>query len=246
MTMITADEPIYLFQMGKVGSASLHSTLLECLPNKTLHKHCFEEMTPEDQQELRRRQRENQPVTVITPIREPLARNISGFFQTFKRDTGIEMAEHKWEIAELLALFLSRYPHHESLGWFDVDFRPAMGIDVYAQPFPKQRQWQVYAQGSTRVLVYRSDLGREQQLAIVSDFLGHKIKKWIYTNRAEDKDYAELYKEFCSIVKLPDDYIARLSESRYFRHFWTGEEILAYAGKWRARTDHPPATPEKT
>ena len=227
--------PIYIFQMGKVGSYSLQITLAEYLGNRIVHRHCFEEMSPEEQHLLTSRRSAGLPIQVITPIREPLARNVSAFFQTFKRDTGFELSDRHWGQAELLELFLQRYPHDESLDWFDLSFRPVTGIDIYQEPFPKQQKWVIHEKDSLRILIYRSDLGREEQLTVISDFLGHKIGAWVPANRAEDKDYAGIYRDFCDQTILPESYISRMSDSRFCRHFWSETEIRSNADRWRRR-----------
>ncbi len=221
--------------MGKVGSVSVYSTLAE-QTDKIVHAHCFEEMTAEEQALLLERQCEGLTVNFITPVRDPLARNVSAFFQTFFRDTGHQLSERAWSSDELRELFLQRYPHDESLDWFDLSFRPVTGIDIYAEPFPAQKKWAVYRNGSYRVLVYRTDLDRGEQLEVISGFLGRKIDKWTLGNRAEDKDYAEIYRKFCSQVVLPDSYISRIGGSRLCRHFWSEAEIQQNAEKWRARS----------
>lgn len=235
MVTIQASEPIYIFQMGKVGSVSVQDTLAGSLSNKIVHAHCFEEMSQEDQELLTSRHSAGLPITVITPVREPLSRNVSAFFQTFKRDTGFEFTARPWNQDELLTLFLQRYPHEESLDWFDISFRPMIGLDIYAEPFPRQQKWQVYTRGSFKVLIYRTDLSRQEQLAVIAGFVGCKVDAWIMGNRAEDKDYAEIYRAFCASAILPEDYISRMSASRFYRHFWSEDEINANADRWRRR-----------
>jgi hypothetical protein len=127
--------PIYIFQMGKVGSVSVQATLAGCLPNKIVHAHCYEDMALEEQDLLTSRKKAGLPINVITPVREPISRNISAFFQTFTRDTGFELTDRDWTVDELLELFLKRYPHDESYTWFDVNFKPLIGLDVYSEPF---------------------------------------------------------------------------------------------------------------
>ena len=235
MDKIEASGPIYIFQMGKVGSVSVQDTLAGSLSNKIVHAHCFEEMAREDQELLTSRLGAGLPIHVISPVREPVSRNVSAFFQTFKRDTGFELADRPWKQEELLALFLQRYPHDESLDWFDLSFRPMIGLDIYLESFPRQRKWHVYTRGSFRILIYRTDLSRAEQLAVLAGFVGCKLDAWNMGNRAEDKDYAELYRAFCAQVVLPDDYLSRMSESRYCRHFWSEAEIKANADRWRRR-----------
>ena len=112
-----ASGPIYIFQMGKVGSVSVHDTLAGHVGNKIVHAHCFEEMTREDQELLTSRQHSGLPIQVITPVREPLSRNVSAFFQTFKRDTGFELADRQWNQDELLASWAWRPRPRRCCAW---------------------------------------------------------------------------------------------------------------------------------
>ena len=239
MTENELQAPIYLFQMGKVGSVSLQSTLAAQVNNHIVHAHDYSEMAPADKYALESRRRANLPVSVITPVREPLSRNVSAFFQNFKRDTGFEVADRQWDVDEVRELFLRRYPHQVCLDWFDCQFRPTFGIDVYAQVFPRQQKWATYQTGSIRVLVYRCDLGLSEQLAVLSGFLGRKIDRWVLANRADDKDYAGLYREFTEAAGFPEAYISRMCGSQYCRHFWSEQEIRATAEKWRTQRVHP-------
>lgn len=225
--------PIYLFQMGKVGSASLHSTLSKKYKGIVIHAHTHDTMSEQGKRLLKWSKLLYLPVYVICPVREPLSRNISAFFQNFKRDTNYDFAERDWTVVELRDLFLENYPHNVCLEWFDSNFRPTFGIDVFAKSFPINRKWDVYRRGSIRALVYRSDLEHSEQLDVISRFIGCKIDSWNYSNRSEDKEYSDAYKNFYGSVRLPNIYISIMCKSRYCQHFWSKEEIDAFSKKWK-------------
>ena len=226
--------PIYIFQMGKVGSASLHSTLSQKYKGKVIHAHTYETMAPQAKQVLKWRKRFYLPVYVICPVREPLSRNVSAFFQNFKRDTNYDFSERLWTASELCQLFLENYPHNVCLEWFDNDFRKTFQVDVFAKPFPIHRKWETYRRSSVHVLVYRADLEHTEQLNVISRFIGFKIESWNYSNRSEDKEYRDAYQSFYNSVKLPDVYVSIMCKSRFCRHFWSDEEIAAFSKKWIA------------
>ena len=225
--------PVYLFQMGKVGSSSLRATLAEHLKGHIYHAHTYRSMSLQAQRELRWRRRLRLPVYVICPVRDPVSRNVSSFFQNFKRDTGFETPERSWTTPELVELFLRCYPHNDCLEWFDRNFRGTFGIDVFSEPFPVERKWNVYRRGSVKVLIFRSDLDHAEQLAIVSRFLGCELKKWNYENQAEDKEYRHLYRDFVATARLPELYLTILGGSRFYQRFWSNDEIATQAQKWR-------------
>lgn len=224
--------PIYLFQMGKVGSSSLRATLAERWPGPVFHGHGFEKLCDNGKRVASWRLRLRLPILVISPVREPIARNVSAFFQNFHRDTGFQFADRTWTSAELKELFLKHCRHNVPLEWFDRHLRTAFGVDVFARPFDVDRRWSTYRHRSVRVLVYRADLDRDEQLRVVSRFVGRTIDRWSYDNVAEDKDYAALYADFCATVRLPTSYVRVMCESRYCRQFWSAEEIAQTSARW--------------
>ena len=224
--------PLYIFQMGKVGSSSLKLTLPEYLKGQVVHTHSYNAMSIKHQRLIELRKDLCLPINVICPIREPLSRNVSAFFQNFKRDTGLEFSNHKLEVSELLNLFLENYPHNACLEWFDRHFRPTFNIDVFSEKFPIKRKWNVYKKGSTKVLIYRCDLDKKEQLKVISDFLGVEISKWKYSNISGTKEYNQIYREFCLSAKLPDIYIKLINNSSFCKHFWNEKERIETSKKW--------------
>lgn len=225
--------PVVLFQMGKVGSSSLQTTLTRYTNAPVYHAHSYGKMAPSQQRDVRWRRTLHLPVYVISPIREPIARNVSAFFQNFKRDTGLDLHQKNWSVAELTALFLDHCRHNVCLEWHDAHLRPTFGIDVFAEPFPVERKWQTYRHGSVRCLIYRADLDHACQLEVVSDFLGCRVAAWDYANRSADKEYANIYDAFVESAALPEVYIKLMYESRFARHFWSDAELRDFASAWR-------------
>ena len=224
--------PTYIFQMGKVGSMSLKSTLSEYLKGEVVHSHSYGRMKTRHQKLLTVRKNLHLPIDVICPIREPISRNVSAFFQNFKKYTESDFSQHEWEVTKLLSLFLNNFCHNTCLEWFDHHFRPTFDIDVFAEPFPIERKWNIYRQHSTRALIYRSDLDKEKQLEIISRFLGIKISTWKYDNISENKKYSQIYRDFCLSAKLPDTYIKLMNDSSFCQHFWSEEERRQNSQKW--------------
>ncbi len=217
--------PVFLFQMGKVGSSSLRSTLQAHYPGLVVQAHHKQMLNQREQRILHWRMRLRLPVLVICPVRDPLSRNISAFFQNFKRDTGFDISSKAWTQEELTRLFLRCYPHQVCLEWFDQHLRTLFGLDVLSQPFPIERKWRTYRHRSIRALIYRADLEKEKQLAIISSFIGQSIPAWIYENVSENKDYGKIYKDFVQRVRLPEIYVSLMCQSRFCRTFWSETEI---------------------
>ena len=179
------------------------------------------------------------PLKLICPIREPIARDVSVFFN-FHLQYYRPHLFAKTDLRELEELFLADsrpadaiINHSFALNWFDEHFKPLTRIDIYKQPFPIDRKWQIYRRGFTRVLVYRNDLKRSEQTKLISRFLGIQMDEIRPRNTTKNKDYAEPYSRFRESVKLPEQYIRRMHDSRFAQHFWSQEELKEAADKWR-------------
>ena len=252
---------IYIFQMGKVGSGSIylavHRTFAEQDKGPSQEKrntmlffsHRISLLKRSHRLMVLSRVKLGLPLKAIVPIREPIARDVSAFFHFYCQR--VPSILENTSLRELEELFLAdprpklnsplqpaRWaPHAErqfTLNWFDRHFKPLTRIDVYKQPFPIDRKWQIYRRGFTRVLVYRSDLKRSEQTKLVSDFLGIKLDGVRHEHGSGNLDYAEHYSRFRESTKLPEQYIRRMHDSRFARHFWSPAELKTAADKWRA------------
>ena len=225
--------------MGKVGSRSVQDAIQEFLKNQDedtalVHSHDILIGSPPYRGIILWRAKLGLPLNVICPIREPIARDVSAFF--YRRI----FLPAKTDQGELKELFLSDSnrgdgfaKHQFGLDWLDRQFRHLTRIDVYKEPFPIDRKWQIYRRGFTRVLLYRIDLKQSEQAKLISYFLGIQLGEIKPINRGKDKKYAERYSRFRESVKLPEQYIRRMHDSRFAQHFWSQEELKEAADKWR-------------
>ena len=227
--------PILVFQMGKVGSTSIYESLLRVYPGVVLHAHKFYPRHPN--WKIRRLYgfvvSKKRPLNIISLTREPIGRNISAFFQNFKRDTGVHYAKANIAIEDLGSLFLSRYKHEIPLKWFDKNIQENFGIDVYAAPFP-ECGFATYSNANVRLLVMRCEISDQEKVRAIHAFLGLKHFELVKRNVGEEKEYAQTYREFKNKVKLPPNYIAKFCESRYFKHFYDAAVIEKVKRRWSA------------
>ncbi|RMF29402.1 MAG: hypothetical protein D6759_13910, partial [Chloroflexi bacterium] len=165
---------------------------------------------------------------VITLVRDPIARNISDFFQLI--DWWLPHFLPRYEageatIEEAIATFLERYYHDEPLNWFDIELKASLGIDVFATPFPKSTGYQVYQGEGVDLLVLKLERLDECAPEAFRAFLGVERFELIRANVSSDKMYGDAYRAFVKAIRLPDSYIEQMYTSRYVRHFYSDEEI---------------------
>lgn len=227
--------PVIVWTMGKVGSLSVYQAVrVARLP--ALHPHYCD---AESLQKLGAQVGHNLPVIqhgrdaaavieqatvkkpalIVTMVRTPIERNISSYFHNGEFIEGSNV-----DVAEKIQHFIDTYPHDVVLGWLDQNLKKVLGLDVYAEPFDKRKGFHVYDRGRHKVLLFRSDLSRKNQGAIVSRFVGKPVRIGD-VNAAANKDYADEYQAFLRQIELSKDYVDRMLNSRYAQHFWEKQKL---------------------
>jgi hypothetical protein len=184
--------------------------------------------------------------TVITLIRDPVARNVSSFFQNLFLFFGYDWAGQLLSkspdtvVADLERLFLGSYARERwwalgkdanPLTWFDDELRTVFGVDVLAEPFPTDIGFKIHEGPRARVLLIRlEDLDRCAPEAIQA-FLGLRAFEPQRRNVASGKPYASLYRRFVESIDLPTEYVDRLYGSRVARHFYTERELASFRSR---------------
>lgn len=172
---------------------------------------------------------------IVSVFREPVARNLSVFFlsiETFIPGFFQRHARGAITHDEILGVFIDRFPHEQPINWFDEELRDVFGIDVYHTPFPGDSGYQIIEEaGASLLLIKVEDLDRCYRDAFKS-FLGIDIPALKQTHvTAQDPSYS-MYRDFMAHVKLPVDYVERLYDSQFARHFYSEQERASLRARW--------------
>lgn len=253
------EDPIIVYQMGKVGSTTMvHSLLALRLNVPVYHLHFLNEsdqveawakdtlIDPKNvlrMVQLSRRLRKSlegaDPVyyNLICLVRAPVPRNISMFFQnidSYMPDWKERYSNHTLSFDEITTFFLQNFLEDTPNFWFDREVKGVFGLDVYAAPFDKGRGFQIYQNAMARLLVIRlEDLNRVAAVAM-QEFLNIPDFRLLPANIGEYNPHGALYKEYLKALRLPDDYIERTNSKPYAQHFYTPQELKASVARWRA------------
>lgn len=195
---------------------------------------------------VRRPPRNGGPWRIVTLVRDPVARNVSSFFQNlepffdFDLSGAIATQGEQRVVEQLITLFLDSYlgesiaSQHDGdpLTWFDEELKAVFDVDVYARRSPAERGYDICRSQRAEVLLIRmEDLARCAQAAF-RDFLGLESVTLRRRNVGDDKDYSDVYKRFLETIRFPASYLDRLYESKYARHFYTDAELTAFRARW--------------
>jgi len=175
---------------------------------------------------------------IISLVRDPIARNISAFFESLPEyipDWRERYAKGTLTAYEIKALFLGFGSAYDRLDyWFDSQMKavPAFGIDVYATPFPYDIGYKIYpgaAQAS--LLLIRLENLKECAGSAMQEFLGLKKFSLHNTNTADEKEYTALYRAFKELP-LPLEYVDGMYKTQFTRHFYSDIELDMFTKRW--------------
>ena len=262
--------PLIIYQMGKVGSSTIASSLNSLqLPNPIYHIHTLTKAGIESSENIYREMYGNASVPfnrskhltlskclrrqldrglrgkilkLVTLVREPIARNISGFFQLRDRWFPNFINQYNQEAistADIKERFLAEYEHQEPLDWFDNEIKHVFGIDVFATEFPKSKGYAIYSGDNVEILLIKLE-----KLAVCAkdafrDFLDIDQFVLVKANISSEKEYAEAYKKLIDTVVLPKSYLYMMYSSKYVQHFYDEQEINRFKAKWSKSRIHP-------
>lgn len=262
--------PIITYQMGKVGSSTIHASLVALDKSRPIYHVHFLNPGRVGELEAQRRQyfgtekisllrrpwlseflfeqiqESSRHWKIVTLVREPIARNVSTFFENLEvikqPDSdryeissdyyGFEISIDIDNIDPLIELFFDRLVHERPLTYFDDEIKYVFGIDVFESQFPEGKGYMLYQGDKADMLLVRlEDLNRCATTAF-KEFLDIDDFTLIQTNVAEEKVYAPLYREFKKRIRFPDSYLDRMYQSKFTRQFYSDDEIRNFRQRW--------------
>jgi len=264
-SLTVVENPVLVYQMGKVGSSSLAATVRNLVSQNSGVYHVHH-LTDKGLDEMRSRsvvagraypgpgywqgkyvkwQMTQQPKhrwRVITLTRDPVARNLSAFFQSLSlwAPNAIERfaaGEREILFEQLLQIFLRDYPHQKPHMWFERELEAVFGVDIYDFEFDQSSGYNIYDWGNVSLLVMRlENLSRcyRPALAVFFDKDTSDLVL-VRMNEAAQKEYHLCYRAFLDWLILPEDYLQEQYSSRYAQHFYSEEERKRFSRKWQKR-----------
>lgn len=241
--------PLVVFSIAKSGSSAIAAALRSTGRGPVFHVHDLDpghlrreeaEYRPhgrpwrtwDAQRLLGRPPTERDPWHVVSIVREPVAQTVSAFFQPGERRGYLSADTTVDSLRQHFGDRLDRLP----LRWFETRLEPALGIDVYAHPFPVDRRHVVIETPTVRLLVLRFDALDAAPHALAELLALPEPVPVPHRNVGADKGYAPLYDELRAAIQPTPAQLDRAYASPFVRHFWSPEEIAAFRALWRDRS----------
>jgi hypothetical protein len=257
----TIHPPIIIYQMGKVGSSTIYSSLKSAdIPNAIYQVHflslngiksteaylkSLKEPTPSHlriSRALRYKLALNReaPARIITLVRDPVARKISSLFQNLR----LHRKRYLDEIGNLkqsvLIDDLKKYADtfdetsDYCCSWFDTEFKAFLDIDPFKYDFDKENGFGIIEKNNIKVLILRmEDLNNIFSNAI-SSFLAmkeHRVQL-CSSNIGSQKKYSNVYQDVLLRLKLDRPTCEKIYSSKYVSHFYNEKLKDRFLQKW--------------
>lgn len=249
------DQLVLVLTMGRVGSSVVHHGLDAAVGVESVHIHNINadvlayrsRLGPEKtarhvKQATAIRDRleaSDEPVKIVTLVRDVVERNMSAAFAAFRRHFPDDFAE-RVDDPEATGLIWRYHRGDLPLTWYDIEFGEGLGIDVYAEPFPETGHAQV-ASGRFDVLVMRSDLPNEEKSDLLSGFVGAPVSvRQGSPGTQPGGKWDTAYDRFRATAGLTDERLAEFGSSRFMQHFFA-VDVDQYVASWRRRLDEAAA-----
>lgn len=248
---------VLVYQPGKVGSTALVDSINKTGCLKASHCHLLSSVEVfggnKNHLEYCRYALKNFKGKIMVPLREPISRDISQYFQLLEARRGALLLGHNidslmegfyeifcmetWQKSKNYYIFQD-YINMHSLNkgtifdWFDVEMKAVFGIDVFDYPFDRERGYAFISYKGIDILIFQmekmNDLKKE-----IGDFLGLKEFEIVRSNSGIQKEYQYLYRNFKDSLVLPKEYFEKYyKENKYYQHFYSDQAISEYRKKW--------------
>lgn len=234
---------VIVYTMGKVGSSTVSTSLkaagLHCLdihvlaPERilvSLRQHLDDpafDVVPEhflDALLAHNAIKAQDAIRIVTLVRNPIIRNISAVFQNIP-------ASEREDASAILAR-LQAYPVRTPDYWFETDFIPVTGIDIFGENIDRESDHFRFSNGKIEVLVLKLEADDARKSALISEFADKDIAL-TRTNEASTKSYYDIYRTIAEDPRaIRSSYIEECLNLKYFRKFYSEREIADFARRF--------------
>jgi len=244
----TKKDIVLVYNPGKVGSTSVTYSLKKSLPwLPATHIHFLTQSRLEackqsgkwpfnlimaDRTNLVLQQHPDKTIKIITLVRDPIGRDLSGIFQG-PTEYFPNKDESKITADDIIDL-ITQFDHSYIADWFDGEFKEYLNFDIYSQPFDKEKGYTIYQHEGIDILCIKLERLSEVYPEAVSKLLGTKRNILRNKNEGDSKALSTLYSTVKKRFKIEEPRLREIYNSKFMQTFYTNEEIESFISKWKA------------
>ena len=256
---------LVVHQMSKVGSSTVVASLSEALPHYAIYHTHFLSLQGLDWLEGFVRERwgsihipehlwhglfvrdmlhngeVDERLKIVTLVRDPVARNISEFFQeldvhmSYPYDRKMAELGIDGVVAELENMLLHKLTQEVDwkwpYEWFNAEIKDVLGIDIFAEEFDTSAGYRIFSTGNTDLLLIKLEHLFECCEKAFNEFLGIRVYL-ANKNVGSQKYYSDAYREILHRLALPVDALEAWYSADQVRHLYSQGEIKGFIDRW--------------
>ncbi len=241
---------ILIYQLGKVGSSSVYSTLKDIYGDERLIQlHFLSEKFKERSRGLEKykwhRQQINKVeqlrkasgearIKIISLVREPVGRNISDLFQNPGNYLASGQTLATTDLDDLIRIYKEKNSYDYTLNWFEQEFLPYTGVDVYQHDFNQSAGYTVFSEREYDILIMKMESLNNCFQRAFFDLLGIQVEALVISNESDFKATSRISKQLKQRIHFSESELDSVYSSQYVQHFY-GDSIAALKEKWIKR-----------
>ena len=235
--------------MGRVGSTSIYNALSELEDFQITHTHMLNEErlngfvrnresrglqmpnhVADSRDVIENIIKKNTPVKVISLVRDPMARNVSAFFNNLDSFGFRSVESRENATAEALLKKFSVYDHKIPIRWFSLEFRDVFGFSVFGTPFNFETKSLTIFRKNVSLLVLRLEDKDDVKIAALEKFLG--VEGLTIPNDNSGGKFGEAYEQFKHLFKPDEELVNSIYNTKLVHHFYKPEEVRKMKARW--------------
>jgi hypothetical protein len=184
---------------------------------------------------------------VVTMVRDPLSRILSGYFHTLRQDFNPQSGRKEDYLEDEVFEYINQRLVANSgnnadafcgYQWLICNIVHVFMIDPFCYKFNREAGYQIYSSPDTDLLVMKVERLNDVQQRAFYEFLGlrdfHLTPHNVGSTR---KGSGELYKKAKKVVSFPEETVNCLAESFFMQYFYSENEIAQFRERWTRNTD---------
>jgi len=229
---------VVVYSMGRDGSAAVHESLSVCpdvhvrqvytldrskIANMNLREGQIPAHLRESDRILRRDLDGKIPHYFITMVHDPFARHIRQCFYLLQHQADEGSIGYALANPYAMQSHFESVPAQQTTHWFQEEYLPSTGIDVFATPFNYLSGHQEFKLGIHKLLILSAHLPADQQAGVISSFLDTKIPTVLPEKTPLDGMRDIFMAQILSSSR--DQIINQFWYTRFTRHFFSADQI---------------------
>nr|WP_321223008.1 putative capsular polysaccharide synthesis family protein [uncultured Psychroserpens sp.] len=242
----TDKDLILVYTLSKVGSSSVYNSLKKKFPYKEIHHvhflgdtwlnkfkndhKIFQNNLNNADRIFKLLKKKQWNVKIITLTRDPIARDISGVFQTWQHI--FEVDDITKVTANSILDYLNTNDFTYSQNWFETDFVEFTGLDILNENFDANKGYQIYDAKNTPILLIQL----EQLNTVFNDAMNAFIGPGEYAlhqeNVTSSRASGALNKKVKKLLDVPVAKLDTIYNSKYLTTFYNASQIKSFKDRW--------------